>query len=190
LRYKNLDLISDSRKGYADVATNIDALGGEMNSSKAQQKLALLNHQVIFAGLKKVHGLNTTLDRRVDTICTQIKKGLIEKKVSVLKILLLNLLFFTVVFFISIYIMPELFTRGYFIVSIGLACATSVLTLMLLKEREKYTFNKILMFLEEENIEIYFELHKELAQVIDESDDEEEQEVENRLKETIAKYIN
>ena len=190
MKYKNLDLTADLKKGYAEVATNISALGGEMDSILAQRKLGLLNHQVILTGLKKIHGLNTNFDRKVDTISRQIDKALQDKKVSIVKIFALHLLFFMILFFISIFISPESFTRGYFIVSVGMACATTVLNLMLLKEREKYAFNKILLFLEEEEIEIYFELHKELAQIIDESDDIDESKIEIKLKETIAKYIN
>ena len=190
MKYKNLDLTADSVKAYADVASNINILGGEMDSAKAQHKLALLNHQVILDGLKKLHGLNTNFDRKVDTISRQIKKALSDKKVSFIKIFLFHILFFIVLFFISIMVRPELFSVGYLASSVGMGCATGVLNLMLVRERGKYTFNQVLLFLEEAEIEQYFELHKELAKIIDENDDVDEKIVEEKIKSTISKYIN
>jgi len=190
LKYKNLDLKADSVKAYADVASNMNILGGEMDSLKAQQKLSLLNHQVILSGLKKIHGLNSNFDRKVDTISRQITKALENKKTSFIKIFAIHISFFVFLFFVTIMINPQTFTIGYLFSSVGMGVATGVLNLMLVRERGKYTFNKVFLFLEEVEIEKYFELHKELCKIIDQSDEVNEKIVEDQLKSKITEYIN
>lgn len=190
--YKNLDLTADARKAYTDIATNVKVLGEERDSAKAQQKLALLNHQVIFNGLKKVNGLNDTLDEKVNMISKEIDRSLKEKEsVSLAKIFSLHIGFFMILFFVTIYANPANFNIGYLIASIGMGCATSILQLMLIREKGKYTFSKIFGLLAEEDEELYYKLHQNLAKIIDESNasNEDENITEEKLKTAISEVI-
>lgn len=190
MNYKNIDLKQDATKGYADIASYMEELGNLANSMKSQQILKLLNHQVILSGLDKIAGLNDEFDQKVSFLLKSVNNTLEKKKTPFLKIFSLHILFFMILFFITIFFSAQNASVGYAISSIGMGIATGVLNLMLLRERKKYAINNLFFLLEEELIENYFTLHKNIATTIEHSKNENRlEELETTLKTMIEEFL-
>ncbi|MGB5867190.1 MAG: hypothetical protein WBG69_04865 [Arcobacteraceae bacterium] len=189
MKYKNIDLTADSIKGYSDLSTHMHLLGSEPDSFIAQQKLALLNHKVILSGLSKLKGLNSKLDKTVVQMSKKIEDTLTIKKTPYFQIFFVHIAVFVGLLFLVMNQNMESSYISYILSSVAMGCATAVLNLMLLREKNKNKFNRIFLFLEEEDIDSYFKLHKELATIIDENDEVDEKIVEEKLKSTISNYI-
>jgi hypothetical protein len=192
LDYKNIDLIQSATKGYADISTYMQDLGNLSNNMRAQQKLKLLNHQVILDGLKQLNGLNGALDRKVNLLLKNVENSLEDKKTPFVKIFSVHILAFLSLFLITIVVNPDSFNIGYVIASIGMGCATGVLNLMLLRERKKYAINNLFFLLEDEEIEELEPLHKKLAKQIDDfkkAENSDTEELTSKLKKTIQNTI-
>ena len=166
MNYTDIDLTQSAKKEYADIATYMEELGNLVNNMKAQQKLKLLNHQVILKGLSQLHGLDDTLDKKVDMLLKSVKNVLEKKKLPFVKIFAFHILFFVVLFFVTISISPQSANIGYAVSSVGMGFATGVLNLMLIRERQKYIINNVFFILEEQGIDKLFELHQKLSQSI------------------------
>jgi len=166
VNYTDIDLTQSAKKEYADIATYMEELGNLVNNMKAQQKLKLLNHQVILKGLSQLHGLDDTLDKKVDMLLKSVKNVLEKKKLPFVKIFAFHILFFVVLFFVTISISPQSANIGYAVSSVGMGFATGVLNLMLIRERQKYIINNVFFILEEQGIDKLFELHQKLSQSI------------------------
>ncbi|MGB3750534.1 MAG: hypothetical protein WA945_03125, partial [Arcobacteraceae bacterium] len=165
--YKNIDLKQQATKGYADIASYMEELGELASNMKSQQILKLLNHQVILKGLSQVSGLNSNFDESVSRLLTSVEDALEKKKTPFVKIFSFHILFFVVLFFITILVSPQSANIGYALSSVAMGCATGVLNLMLLREKKKYAINTVFFMLEEELIENYFDLHKNIAKTIE-----------------------
>ena len=193
LDYKNIDLTQSATKSYADISIYMQELGNFSNNMKAQQKLKLLNHKVILDGLHLLNGLNGDLDKKVNTLLANINDALEVKKIPFLKIFSIHISIFMALFFVTILFSLINLSMGYAIFSVGMGCATGVLNLMLIKEREKYKINNIFFTLEEEGIEDFELLHKNLANIIDDykvkNKPDEVDKLEKELKETIVKSL-
>jgi len=190
--YTKIDLNASAKKGFADISAYMDELGNLSNNMKAQQKLKLLNHEVILQGLKQLNGLNAILDEKVDRLLFYIKKSLVQKKTPFLKIFSFHILAFAVLFIGTIVLDPNISSVGYALSSVGMGCATGVLNLMLLRERKKYEINNLFFLLEEERIEELEPLHKKLSKQIDDfkkSNSVNTEELETLLKDTISSHI-
>jgi hypothetical protein len=194
LDYKKIDLTQSAKKGFADISVYMQELGNLSNNMKAQQKLKLLNHKVILDGLHLLHGLNSTLDKKVDMLLSNINDALEVKKTPFLTIFSIHISIFMVLFFVTILFSPINSSIGYAVFSVGMGCATGVLNLMLMRERKKYKINNLFFILEEEGIDELEPLHKRLAKIIDdyrvENKLDEVEKLETELKETILKYLN
>jgi len=127
--YTKIDLNASAKKGFADISAYMDELGNLSNNMKAQQKLKLLNHEVILQGLKQLNGLNAILDEKVDRLLFYIKKSLVQKKTPFLKIFSFHILAFAVLFIGTIVLDPNISSVGYALSSVGMGCATGVLIL-------------------------------------------------------------
>ena len=170
----------------------MEELGNLANNMKAQQKLKLLNHQVILKGLAQLKGLNNTLDEKVTLLLSSVENSLAEKKTPFVKIFSLHILAFMILCIGTVVVDPDILSAGYVLSSIGMGCATGVLNLMLLRERKKYEINNLFFLLEEEKIEELEPLHKKLAKQIDDfkkSNSTNSQELESILKDTIQSNI-
>ena len=193
LNYTNIDLKQDAIKSYADITTYMEELGNLSNNMKAQQKLKLLNNQTILEGLYKIHGLNDTLDEKIDMLLEKVENVLENKKTPFIKIFSFHILFFVVLFFITVQINPQSANIGYALSSIGMGCATGVLNLMLRRERQKYNINNVFFLLEEEGAEELFELHKMLSETIDtfrrEERLDENEKIDDLLKNIIEEHF-
>jgi hypothetical protein len=189
LDYKNIDLTQSAHKGFADISAYMQELGNLSNNMQGQQKLKLLNHKVILEGLDLLHGLNSTLDKKVDMLLSSINDALEVKRLPFVTIFSIHISIFLVLFFVTIFFSPENLSMGYAIFSVGMGCATGVLNLMLIRERKKYKINNLFFLLEEEGIEQLEQLHKQLAKTIDDCKLDEVEKLETELKETIVKYI-
>jgi len=193
VNYTNIDLTQSAKKEYANIATYMEELGNLANNMKAQQKLKLLNHQVILKGLSQLHGLDDTLDQKVDMLLKNVENGLEKKKLPFVKIFSLHILFFVVLFFVTISINPQSANIGYALSSISMGIATGVLNLMLIRERQKYTINNVFFILEEQGIEKLFTLHQKLSENIDrfkkEDKLDEVKKLDTILKNIITEYL-
>jgi len=193
LDYKNIDLKKHAKNEYANISAYMEELGNLANNMKAQQELKLLNHQVIFKGLVKIAGLNSAFDEKVVWLLRSIEDALEKKKTPFVKIFSLHILFFIVLFFITISISPQSANIGYALSSVAMGCATGVLNLMLLRERKKYAINTVFFMLEEELIENYFKLHKNIAEQIEtyrkENKIDEVEELNAVLKNIIEEFL-
>jgi len=192
LDYKDIDLNASAKKGFADIATYMEELGNLANNMKAQQKLKLLNHQVILKGLAQLKGLNDTLDEKVSLLLSNVENSLKEKKTPFVKIFSLHILAFMILCIGTVAVDPDILSVGYVLSSIGMGCATGVLNLMLLRERKKYEINNLFFLLEEERIEELEPLHKKLSKQIDDfkkSNSVNTEELETLLKDTISSHI-
>ena len=189
MKYKNIDLTADSIKGYSDISTHMHLLGSEPNSFIAQQKLALLNHKVILSGLLKLKGLNTKLDKKVSLMDNKIDETLSNKKVPYFFIFFGHISLFVIIIYFILNPTMEDSLMSYILSSVAMGIATAVLNLMLLREKNKNKYNRVFILLEDEEIDNYFKLHKELAKIIDENDEVDEKIVEEKLKKTISNYI-
>ena len=190
--YTKIDLNASAKKGFADIATYMEELGNLSNNMKAQQRLKLLNHEVILEGLQKLNGLNISLDEKVNTLLFHIKKSLEQKKTPFLKIFSFHILAFAVLFIGTIVLDPNISSVGYALSSVGMGCATGVLNLMLLRERKKYEINNLFFLLEEEKIEELEPLHKKLAKKLSEfqeSQNTNNEELKIELQEIIDKNL-
>jgi len=185
LKYKNIDLTADSIKGYSDLSTHMHLLGSEPDSFVAQQKLALLNHQVILQGLKKLKGLNAKFDKTVAKMSTKIDDTLAIKKTPYLLIFVIHIMLFTGLLYMTVSLSKAELTFPYVLSTIAMGCATGVLNLMLIREKGKNKFNRVFILLEDEDIENYCDLHKRLAKIIDENEDVDEKIVEEKLQKEI-----
>ena len=191
--YTKIDLNASATKGYADISAFSAELGNLANNMKSQQILKLLNHQVILEGLAQLKGLDSTFDNKVCMLLENIENALEKKKTPFLKIFISHISVFIILFIITIVINPDSFNIGYLISSVGMGCATSVLNLMLLRERKKYTFNQLFFLLEEEKIEQLEPLHKRLALEIEtfkNKDENDTEKLEKILKKTIQSMTN
>lgn len=189
MKYKNIDLTADSIKGYSDLSTHMHLLGSEPNSFIAQQKLALLNHKVILSGLSKLKGLNTKFDKNVVKMSNKIDDTLSNKNTPFLLIFIVHISIFVGLLFLTINPTMENSLVSYILSSVAMGIGTAVLNLMLLREKNKNKYNRVFILLEEEEIDNYFKLHKELAKIIDENDEVDEKIVEEKLKTSISNYI-
>jgi len=191
--YTKVDLNGSASKGYADIASYMEKLGNLSSNMKSQQILKLLNHQVILKGLSQVSGLNSNFDESVSGLLTSVEDALEKKKTPFVKIFSLHILFFMVLFFITILVSPQSANIGYALSTIGMGCATGVLNLMLLRERKKYVINTVFFMLEEELIENYFDLHKNIAKTIEtfkkENKIDEVEELDTLLKSIIRDFV-
>jgi len=191
--YTKVDLNGSASKGYADIASYMEELGNLSSNMKSQQILKLLNHQVILKGLSQVSGLNSNFDESVSGLLTSVEDALEKKKTPFVKIFSLHILFFMVLFFITILVSPQSANIGYALSTIGMGCATGVLNLMLLRERKKYVINTVFFMLEEELIENYFDLHKNIAKTIEtfkkENKIDEVEELDTLLKSIIRDFV-
>jgi len=190
--YTKIDLNASAKKGFADISAYMDELGNLSNNMKAQQKLKLLNHEVILQGLKQLNGLNAILDEKVDRLLFYIKKSLVQKKTPFLKIFSFHILAFAVLFIGTIVLDPNISSVGYALSSVGMGCATGVLNLMLLRERKKYEINNLFFLLEEEKIEVLEPLHKKLAKKLSEFQESQNinnEELKIELQEIIDKNL-
>ena len=193
MNYTDIDLTQSAKKEYADIATYMEELGNLVNNMKGQQKLKLLNHQVILKGLSQLHGLDDTLDKKVDMLLKSVKNVLEKKKLPFVKIFAFHIVFFVVLFFVTISISPQSANIGYAVSSVGMGFATGVLNLMLIRERQKYIINNVFFTLEEQGIDKLFELHQKLSQSIDRFRQEdmldEVQKLDAILKNIITEYL-
>lgn len=190
--YTKIDLNASAIKGFADISAYMQDLGNLSNNMKAQQKFKLLNHKVILDGLKQLNGLNSKLDTKVEKLLKKVDKSLANKNTPIFKIFSFHILAFIILFVGTIMVDPDIYSIGYAISSVGMGCATGVLNLMLLRERKKYEINNVFFLLEDENIEKFEPLHKNLAIIIDDFKKEEIQDTEKlefKLKETIQETI-
>ena len=191
--YTKIDLNASAKKGFADIATYMEELGNLSNNMKAQQRLKLLNHEVILNGLSELKGLNNTLDEKVTLLLSSVKNSLAEKKTPFVKIFSFHILAFAILFVGTIVLDPNISSIGYALSSVGMGCATGVLNLMLLRERKKYEINNLFFLLEEEKIEALEPLHKELAKELaefQESQNRNNEELKIELQEIISKNLN
>jgi len=181
LKYKNIDLTADSIKGYSDLSTHMHLLGSEPDSFVAQQKLALLNHQVILQGLKKLNGLHLKFDKNIAKMSAKIDDTLATKKTSYVLVFMIHILLFTGLLYMTVSLGKAEFSLSYILSTIAMGCATGVLNLMLLREKEKNKFNRVFILLEDEEIDNYCHLHKKLAKIINDNDNIDEKIVEKKL---------
>ena len=190
--YSKIDLNASATKGFADISSYMDNLGNLSNNMRAQQKLKLLNHEVILEGLKQLNGLNEDLDEKVDTLLSNVKKSLIDKKLPLYKIFFFHILAFLILCGGTVVLDPDIYSVGYIFSSIAMGCATGVLNVMLLRERKKYEINNLFFLLDDEKIEQLEPLHKKLAKIIDDFKKEKTEDTENltsELKKTIEETI-
>jgi len=190
--YINIDLNANAKKGFADIASYMEGLGNLANNMKAQQKLKLLNHQVILKGLSLVRGLNKNFDEKIELLLKNVNNALEEKKTPYVKIFAIHILVFLILLIGTIVLDPDIYSVGYLLSSVGMGCATGVLNLMLLRERKKYEINNLFFLLEEEEIEKLEPLHKQLASQIDEfktTNSSNNEELKQILKNTISLSI-
>lgn len=193
LDYKNIDLTQSAHKGFADISAYIQELGNLSNNMKSQQKLKLLNHKVILEGLHLLNGLNSSLDKKIDILLSNINDALEVKRLPFVTIFSIHISIFMVLFFVTILFSLVNLSMGYAIASVGMGCATGVLNLMLMRERKKYKINNLFFLLEEEGIEQLEQLHRQLAKTIDDyrvdNKLDEVEKLEAELQETIVKYL-
>jgi len=190
--YSKIDLNASATKGFADISSYMDNLGNLSNNMRAQQKLKLLNHEVILEGLQQLNGLNEDLDEKVDTLLSNVKKSLIDKKIPLYKIFFFHILAFLILCGGTVVLDPDIYSVGYIFSSIAMGCATGVLNVMLLRERKKYEINNLFFLLDDEKIEQLEPLHKKLAKIIDDFKKEKTEDTENltsELKKTIEETI-
>jgi len=190
--YSKIDLNASATKGFADISSYMDNLGNLSNNMRAQQKLKLLNHEVILEGLQQLNGLNEDLDEKVDTLLSNVKKSLIDKKLPLYKIFFFHILAFLILCGGTVVLDPDIYSVGYIFSSIAMGCATGVLNVMLLRERKKYEINNLFFLLDDEKIEQLEPLHKKLAKIIDDFKKEKTEDTENltsELKKTIEETI-
>jgi len=190
--YSKIDLNASATKGFADISSYMDNLGNLSNNMRAQQKLKLLNHEVILEGLQQLNGLNEDLDEKVDTLLSNVKKSLIDKKLPLYKIFFFHILAFLILCGGTVVLDPDIYSVGYIFSSIAMGCATGVLNVMLLRERKKYEINNLFFLLDDEKIEELEPLHKKLAKIIDDFKKEKTKDTENltsELKKTIEETI-
>ena len=190
--YSKIDLNASATKGFADISSYMDNLGNLSNNMRAQQKLKLLNHEVILEGLQQLNGLNEDLDEKVDTLLSNVKKSLIDKKLPLYKIFFFHILAFLILCGGTVVLDPDIYSVGYIFSSISMGCATGVLNVMLLRERKKYEINNLFFLLDDEKIEQLEPLHKKLAKIIDDFKKEKTEDTENltsELKKTIEETI-
>jgi len=190
--YSKIDLNASATKGFADISSYMDNLGNLSNNMRAQQKLKLLNHEVILEGLQQLNGLNEDLDEKVDTLLSNVKKSLIDKKLPLYKIFFFHILAFLILCGGTVVLDPDIYSVGYIFSSIAMGCATGVLNVMLLRERKKYEINNLFFLLDDEKIEQLEPLHKKLAKIIDDFKKEKTKDTENltsELKKTIEETI-
>ena len=190
--YSKIDLNASATKGFADISSYMDNLGNLSNNMRAQQKLKLLNHEVILEGLQQLIGLNEDLDEKVDTLLSNVKKSLIDKKLPLYKIFFFHILAFLILCGGTVVLDPDIYSVGYIFSSIAMGCATGVLNVMLLRERKKYEINNLFFLLDDEKIEQLEPLHKKLAKIIDDFKKEKTKDTENltsELKKTIEETI-
>jgi len=190
--YSKIDLNASATKGFADISSYMDNLGNLSNNMRAQQKLKLLNHEVILEGLQQLNGLNEDLDKKVDTLLSNVKKSLIDKKLPLYKIFFFHILAFLILCGGTVVLDPDIYSVGYIFSSIAMGCATGVLNVMLLRERKKYEINNLFFLLDDEKIEQLEPLHKKLAKIIDDFKKEKTEDTENltsELKKTIEETI-